>query len=359
MDDSGKKNFAVIYNKTHTGHKPLTTSPENPERLTKIIEFLTEEVSVFDNHCFLYKDFEATTEQEALLVHEKRYIDFIKSYCEQGGGFLGDSTYLNEKSYEYALLAAGGAKRAALEVLEGSFSSSFALIRPPGHHASADSYGGYCILNNAAILARFLQKEKGLSKIMIVDWDSHAADGTMKIFFEDPSVLTVSLHRDPMDFYPHNGFINQIGARKGRGSNVNIIMPKTSGDEEYQLALKEIVLPLYHQFEPDFVIGGNGFDAHFSDEQAKMRMTSRGYYNLVSTLREEAAGKLTLLLEGGYTKYNGILTYAVIMALKGEELPYTNEMDVQSDALFREKPRKLLDENLKELKELLVGRFEL
>ncbi len=359
MDDSVKNNCAIIYNKAHTGHKSLTGSPENPERLTNIMEFLTDEVSVFDNHCFLYSDFAPVAEEEALLVHEKRYIDFIRSYCEQGGGFLGDSTYLNEKSYEYALLAVGGAKRAALEVLKGPFSTSFALIRPPGHHASSDSYGGYCILNNAAILARYLQKEKELSKIMIVDWDGHAADGTMKIFYEDPSVLTVSLHRDPIDFYPYNGFANQIGARKGRGSNVNIIMPKTSGDEEYLLAIKDIVLPIYHQFEPDFVLGGNGFDVHFSDEQAKMRMTSRGYYNIVSTLRNEMAGKLTLLLEGGYTKYNGILTYAVIMALKGEELPYTNEMDVQSDALFREKPRKLFHENLSELKELLAGIYDL
>jgi len=359
MVDSDKKNCAVIYNRAHTGHKPLTLSPENPERLTKIMDFLTEEADVFDGHCYLFDDFSPAAEEDALLVHERRYIDFIKNYCQQGGGFLGDSTYLNKKSYDYALLAAGGAKRAALEVLEGPFHSSFALIRPPGHHASSDSYGGYCILNNAAILARYLQKEKGLSRIMIVDWDCHAADGTMKIFYEDPSVLTVSLHRDPIDFYPYNGFANQIGARTGRGGNVNIIMPKTSGDEEYILAMKEIVIPIYRQFDPDFVIGGNGFDAHFSDEQTKMRMTSRGYYNLVSALRKEAAGKLTLLLEGGYTRYNGILTYAVITALKGEELPYTNELDVQSDALFREKPRKLFEEHLKELKEILIGIYKL
>lgn len=357
---AGKYKTAILYNDAHVAHAPKgTSSPENPDRLTSIMQFLSKETGVFDHNCFLLKDFPPAKEAEALLVHEGRYIDFIKDYCKRGGGFLGDSTYLTKTSYEHALLAVGGAIKASELVRNGRFFTSFAMIRPPGHHASSDSYGGYCILNNAAILARYLQKRIGLEKIMILDWDVHAADGTMKIFYEDPSVLTVSLHQDPIDFYPNNGFIRQIGAREGRGANINIVLPKTSGDEEYMMALNEIVMPAYEQFSPDFVIGCNGFDAHFSDQNTNMRMTCEGYFRLVKNLREKMGGKLTILMEGGYTEYNGKLAHSIIAALTGEDQPYTHEIDVHSDSLFKEgKTRTTFENNLKQLKFVLLGFYK-
>jgi acetoin utilization deacetylase AcuC-like enzyme len=350
---------AVVYNKAHIGHKPETSSPENPDRLVSIMDYLQNQASAFERQSVLFQQFAPAKEEDVLLVHELRYIDFIKDYCERGGGFLGDSTYLNKESYEYALLAVGGAIKAAELVLEGRFETSLAMIRPPGHHASADSYGGYCILNNGAILARYLQTKRNLKKIMIIDWDAHAADGTMKIFYDDPSVLTVSLHRDPIDFYPFNGFIRQIGAREGRGSNANIVLPKTSGDEEYEMAVEEIVMPLYHQFAPDFVIGCNGFDPHFSDQNSKLRMTSEGFYHLVRTLSQEMGKKLTILMEGGYTDYNGRLTHTIIAAQNLQDKPFPLEIDVQSDSLFKEgTPRKTFSNNIKELKILLSKAFK-
>ncbi len=352
--------IAVIYNEAHVGHKPLTSSPENPERLTSIMDYLTKEIKAFDNNCVLIDQFDPATEQDVLLVHENRYVDFIKNHCAKGGGFLGDSTYLTKSTYKYALLAVGGAIKASEVVLEGRFEASFAMIRPPGHHASPDGYGGYCVLNNAAILARYLQKSREMEKIMIIDWDGHAADGTMKVFYEDPTVLTISLHRDPIDFYPYNGFARQTGAKKGRGTNVNIVLPKTSGDEEYLTAIRDIVMPLYHQFSPDFVIGCNGFDAHFSDQNMKMRMTSEGFYRLVRGLREEMGGKLTILMEGGYTDYNGKLAHSIIAALRLEDPPYGSEIDVQSDSLFKAgKTHQIFEKNLKDLKKLLSEFYKL
>ncbi|UCG69349.1 MAG: histone deacetylase [Thermoplasmata archaeon] len=355
-----KNKTAIIYNSSHIGHKPGTSSPENPERLTSIMDFLENEAKVFDHNCVLIKDFEPAREEDALLVHEMRYIDFMKKYCKRGGGFLGDSTYLTKGSFEHALLAVGGAIKASELVLQRRFDTSFALIRPPGHHASKDRHGGYCILNNAAILARYLQNWRGLKKIMIVDWDAHAADGTMKIFYEDPTVVTISLHQDPIDFYPHNGFMRQIGAREGRGTNINVVLPKTSGDDEYLLAIEEIVLPIFHQFSPDFVIGCNGFDAHFSEQNTNLRMTCEGYYDLVKKLKEEMTGKFTILMEGGYTKFNGKLTHSIIAALTGKDVPYTKEIDIRSDSLFKEgTPRKTFEKNLKNIKQLLLGFYKL
>ncbi len=354
MPTQEKRKTSIIYNDAHVGHKPRTTSPENPERLTSIMDYLTTEVEVFGHHCSLIQEYNPATERDVLLVHEGRYIDFIKSYCKKGGGFLGDSTYLTKNSFKFALLAVGGAIKASEVVLEGRFDSSFALVRPPGHHANADSYRGYCILNNAAILARYIQMRRGFKKIMIIDWDAHAADGTMKIFYEDPSVLTISIHRDPIDFYPHTGFAPQIGAREGRGTNVNIVLPKTSGDEEYLSAIRDVVMPLYHQFSPDFVIGCNGFDAHLSDPSSKLRMTCQGYYELVKRLREEMGGKLTILMEGGYTNYNGKLAHSIIAALTDEDPPYVGEIEIHRDVLFKEgTPRKTFKDNLEKLKRVL------
>ncbi|UCE75126.1 MAG: histone deacetylase [Methanomassiliicoccales archaeon] len=357
MTTSARNYAAIVYNKAHIGHKPIkSSSPENPERLTSIIDYLTSEVGAFDGNCTLISEFNQATEPDLMLVHEKRYIDFIKNYCEQGGGFLGDSTYLTKDSYEYALLAVGGAMKAADMVLEKRFDTSFALVRPPGHHASSDSYGGYCIFNNAAILARHLQKRRYQTKIMIIDWDVHAANGTMKIFYEDPSVMTISMHRDPVNFYPHNGFPSQIGAREGRGANINIVMPKTSGDEEYMTAVKEVVLPMYRIFSPDFVIGCNGFDAHFSDQFSDMRMTSAGYYNLVRTLKEEIGENFMIIMEGGYTTYNGKLAHSIIAALTGEENPNPREIDARSNSLFKQgTPRTSMAKNIKDLKIALYG----
>ncbi len=361
MFQAVKDKTAIVYNSAHVGHKPSgTSSPENPDRLTSIMDYLTTVARVIDRSGILYSDFEPATEREALLVHEMRYINFIKDYCRRGGGFLGDSTYLTKDSYKYALLAVGGAIKASELVRSGKYKTSFAMIRPPGHHASVDTYGGYCILNNAAILARYLQKVNGLKKIMIVDWDVHAADGTMKIFYEDPSVLTVSIHQDPIDFYPNNGFIRQIGAREGRGTNINIVLPKTSSDKEYLMAIKDVVLPVYEQFSPDFVIGCNGFDAHFSDENANMRMTCEGYYGIVKKLRDKMQGKLTILMEGGYTKYNGKLAHSIIAALTGEDQPYAREIDIHSDSLFKVGSTiTTYQKNLEHLKFVLLGHYKL
>ena len=144
MATQEKRKTSIIYNKDHIGHKPNTTSPENPERLTSIMEFLTTEVEIFDRHCIFIKDYSPAEVQDVLLVHEEKYIDFIRDYCEKGGGYLGDSTYLSENSFDCALSAVGGAIKASEVVLERRFDTSFALIRPPGHHADTDNYSGYC-----------------------------------------------------------------------------------------------------------------------------------------------------------------------------------------------------------------------
>ena len=353
-EEQPQKTVALIHNPNHMLHRSESSSPENPERVTRIIQYLKVKTPLLnDGPCVLITEFPPASEIDLLRVHDRTYLEFIKRTAASGGTFLGDSTYISPQTYKVAATAAGGAMEAMRTVVKGEFESSFALIRPPGHHASADRFGGYCIFNNAAVAARYAQKNLGLQRIMMVDWDAHAGNGTMHIFYEDPSVLIVSLHRDPNEHYPHDGFGHQIGRGEGRGYNVNVEMPEGAGDAEYELVMNEIVLPLARSYHPDIIMGLVGFDAHYKEGQSGLNMTTKGYHMMVEKLRK-VNRKLALVLEGGYSPANPMIAHAVIAAMAGLPPPYEEEMDALSSAVTRrKKTRAILEDNIADLKELL------
>ena len=342
--------LAVIYNPNHITHRPKESSPEMPERLIKIMDLLKKREKVFNSHCKLISDYPPATEEDLLRVHTKAYVEFIKHYASKGGGFLGDSTYVTKTTHELALLAVGGAFKAAEMVLDGKAKFGFGLIRPPGHHASKDKYGGYCIYNNAAILARYLQAKKGLKKILILDWDAHAANGTMNIFFDDPSVMLISIHQDPHNYYPKTGFISQLGKSPGLGYTINMEMPRGAGDEEYLTVFKELVIPLYKTFKPDFIIGCNGFDGHHSDQYTDLKLTGDGYYKFCEIFRKHMTNKMVILMEGGYNPYMGELTLTMINGLLGFPNQFQDtHLSLIQKVFSEEKIQVLLNKKLKEL----------
>jgi acetoin utilization deacetylase AcuC-like enzyme len=345
-----------VHNANHIIHRSEVSSPENPTRLVRIMNFLEGRLRLFERpDCALVTGFPPATEEQLRLVHDAGYIRFVQNYCERGGGFLGDSTYLAQNSFKAALSAVGAVVQATRLVASGEHDTSFALVRPPGHHASTDSFGGYCIFNNAAVASRVLQKEGLADKVMIVDIDAHAGNGTMRIFYEDPTVLNLSLHRDPHGFYPHDGFIHQIGRGKGRGTNINMEMPENCGDEEYLYVLENLIEPVYSEYKPDFLICLVGFDSHYTDTQCSLQLTGNGYYEFVRRLKEMNDDKLTVTIEGGYnTTENVNLAHMIVFSLLGEEPPYDDTLDGLSTSMMREvKTRTLLEEKMRELKELL------
>lgn len=353
-NDSSPRTVALIHNPNHMLHKSESSSPENPERVTRIIQYLKVKTPLLnDGPCALITEYPPASEIDLLRVHDRTYLEFIKRTALRGGTFLGDSTYISPQTYKVASAAAGGAMEAVRTVMKGEFVNSFALIRPPGHHAAADRFGGYCIFNNAAVAARYAQKNLGVGRIMMVDWDAHAGNGTMHIFYEDPSVMVVSMHRDPNEHYPHDGFGHQIGRAEGRGYNVNIEMPEGAGDSEYEMVMNDIVLPLANSYKPDMILGLVGFDAHYKDGQSGLNMTTKGYHMIVEKLRR-ANSKLALVLEGGYSSANPMIAHAVICALSGQPSPYEEEIDALSSAVTRrKKTRAILEDNLEDLRELL------
>ena len=349
--DEIENGLVVTYNPNHINHRPSVSSPETPERLVKIMDLLKGREKVFNSKCRLISDYPPATEEDLLRVHTKLYIQFVKNYASKGGGFLGDSTYITKTTHELALLAIGGAIKAATEVLDGNAEFGLGLIRPPGHHASRDKYGGYCIYNNAGVLARHLQANLGIKKILILDWDAHAANGTMDIFYDDPSVMLISLHQDPHNYYPKTGFISQMGKSDGLGYTINVEMPRGSGDNEYLMVLEDLVLPVYNKFKPDFIIGCNGFDPHHSDQYTDLLLTSMGYYKFSSIFREHMRNKMIILMEGGYNPFMGELTHTLINGLLGLPNPFEDKFQSLVQQVMRdEKIQVVLNQKLKELK---------
>jgi len=346
--------LSILYNENHVIHKPFGTSPENPERTTRIFRYFQGKKEVLGEEVELRVDFPPATVEDLLRVHQKEYIDFVRSYCLRGGGFLGDSTYFAPGTFDAALSAAGGAMKALEMVVTGTRRFTFALIRPPGHHAKADTYGGFCIFNNVAVAIRHVQENFGVEKVMVVDWDAHAANGTMRIFYEDPTVLLVSLHKDPKEFYPGEGFVHQIGRGKGRGYTVNVEMPEGAGDREYLMVFEDIIRPVYEQYSPDLLVGCVGFDAHFSEEMTHMGMTSQGYYDLVRGLSELGGERLALVLEGGYNWYNPRLAHTVVNAMLGRPHSFKEDVDILSSSVTRpEKVYKITRQKIKEVQDIL------
>ena len=200
------------------------------------------------------------------------------------------------------MLAAGGVTALADNVISREIDNGFALIRPPGHHAERSMALGFCLFNNVAILARYLQKHHGLDRILVMDWDVHHGNGTQHTFEEDPSVLYISLHQYP--FYPGTGAAHETGNGRGRGATLNCPMPAGATDEDYRVAFSQQILPKIDAFKPEAVLISAGFDAHRDDPLAQINLSTE-FYGWMSQRMMEAAethanGRLISMLEGGY-----------------------------------------------------------
>ncbi len=254
---------------------PTGAHPERQERIATLLAAFPEFTAA-----------RAATEDELAACHEREYVELVRSLSEAGRDvFLDPDTVLTPSTWRAATLAAG----AAIEAVERG---GFALVRPPGHHALPNRAMGFCLFGNVAVAARHAQRELGLRRVAILDWDVHHGNGTQAIFWDDPSVLFVSLHQWP--FYPGSG-----GPGEGNETAVNVPLPAGAGDAEWVDAMERVVEPAISSFEPDLLLVSAGSDAGAGDPVGGMTMTEAGF-------RERArratglCDRLALVLEGGY-----------------------------------------------------------
>jgi len=243
----------------------------------------------------------ATVDQVAR-IHRRDYIDAVKEICARGGGQLDDDTVASPESYDIAMLAAGGALAACDGVLDGEVANAFCAVRPPGHHAVESRGMGFCIFNNVAVAVRYLQVERGLERVAIVDWDVHHGNGTQDAFFADPTVFYASTHQSP--HYPGTGHPWETGRDEAEGTTLNVPFGAGAGDTEFITAMSKTILPAITEFDPDFILISAGFDAHESDMLSSLCVTTQGYAHMTALVKSCAgrccAGRLVSMLEGGY-----------------------------------------------------------
>jgi len=266
-------------------------------------------------------------EREAVLrVHTARHLDWLVAQAAAGGGDAGDGeTPFRPGSDETALLAAGGVMAAVDAVLDGTVSNAYALVRPPGHHAEPDRAMGFCLLNNVAIAARHAQAARGAGRVAIVDWDVHHGNGTQAVFWEDPSVLFISLHQEA-NYPADSGTLAETGAGDGAGATLNVPLPAGSGLGAYEAAMRRVVVPALERFGPELVLVSNGLDASGLDPLGRQTLTSDGYRLITEVLLDAAGrvcdGRVVVAHEGGYHPASSpFCGLAVVEALAGTRTP--------------------------------------
>jgi acetoin utilization deacetylase AcuC-like enzyme len=261
--------------------------------------------------------------EDLLQVHHEHYVKFVREVSERGGGNLDPDTYLNHRSFEVALLAAGGLLNLVQAILDGEVTNGFALVRPPGHHALPGRGMGFCLFNNIAISARYALEHKGLSRILIADFDLHHGNGTQEMFYDTAEVLYFSTHQYP--HYPGSGHWSEIGEGEGEGYTVNVPLPAGVGDEGYERVFDEVLYPLAERYAPELILVSAGYDAHWADPLGMMQLSTTGYAYLANTLKEMAeelcGGRLAFTLEGGYDlRAVSHSIAATLQALLGDEV---------------------------------------
>jgi acetoin utilization deacetylase AcuC-like enzyme len=353
----------LVYDERNLLHRANYSHFECPERASTIFRVLNE--AGLAQRCVRVPAREATDE-ELRLTHSAEHIDHIKATALDRYGpeepdsesedrstahpdckFLDKErdTFVNQHSALAGRLAVGGLLELVDRVVTGQLRNGFAVIRPPGHHAEARAAMGFCLFNNVAVAARAAQhKHPSVRKVCIIDWDVHHGNGTQNLFYDDPSVLYISIHRyQNGTFFPRTGSPKEVGTGAGLGRNINIALPSAGlGDAEYLESFASVVVPACREFGADLTIISAGFDCAAGDPLGGMEVSSECFAHLTHMMMAEdvSRGRLVMALEGGYnTRAISAAVEQCVRVLLGQPLPKLD--DAQDLAVSARQQRKM------------------
>lgn len=283
--------MAIFYNEEFLNHVQDPFHPESPERLRGIVQKLKQ-------HNLWNDVFPSKTgsKEHLMLVHDEDYIDFIRT-CGECAITL--DTSVHHETYHIAALSAECAIDAAI-YSKREHRPSFALTRPPGHHAGRDYGMGFCYFNNISIAAQYLLND-GDKRVAIVDIDVHHGNGTQEIFAKSPQVLYISTHQ--LEIFPGTGRADYVGEDEGEGFTFNMPFQSGCGDSTFDVAFAEVIVPVVRAFRPDAILVSWGIDTHYKDTLASLTLSSDGHIREAVELMKLAktcSNRLTFILEGGY-----------------------------------------------------------
>jgi acetoin utilization deacetylase AcuC-like enzyme len=293
-----------VYHPDFLKHDTGQFHPESPDRLLAI-EARIKKTGIHDQLINIEPPSipRSNIEQWIERVHRSAHVRRIQEKIPAAGqAYLDPDTPICRWSYQVAQLAVEGILLAADKIMSGDVAHVFCALRPPGHHAESNRAMGFCLFNNVAVCARYLQEQYKVKRIAIIDWDVHHGNGTQQIFYEDPSVLYFSVHQFPL--YPGTGTERETGAAAGEGYTINCPLPAGQGDDRYVAVFEKTLVPALKSFAPDFILISAGFDAHRDDPLAGMNVTEEGFAEMSRIVKASAdtgcQGRIISCLEGGY-----------------------------------------------------------
>lgn len=292
---------ALIHHPIYQKHDTGFGHPETPLRYEAVMKALKSDEDFYNSLLELTP--EQVSQGTIQAAHTKEHFKRVEGAFANGLEMLDADTAISMRSFDAALYAAGGVCRGVDAVMNDEAKNAFVAVRPPGHHATAESAMGFCLFNNVAVAARYAQnKYKEIERVAIIDWDVHHGNGTQGIFFDDPSVYFFSMHQYP--WYPGTGSRGETGFGRGRGYTMNVPVKAHTKSREQTRMFESAISDINTNFKPDLIIISAGFDAHLTDPLGQLRLEDDDYVSMTETVKnwadENCNGRIVSALEGGY-----------------------------------------------------------